>query len=273
VAAVYSACIFDLDAYLERIGLRGRPSVDEVHRAHITSIPFENLDPHRGVPVSLAVEDLERKLVTGRRGGYCYEQNLLLKAALEALGAEVDLFLARVRFGAPAGVMRPRSHLVLGVRAEGVSWHADAGFGSASLFEPLPFGPGAAHEQSGWRFRVVEDGAEFVLQLAKGEAWVDLYGFIPEPVPLVDVETSNWFSCTHPCSPFVTGLIAGLRADDGALTLLSDWSELALSEQTPAQTTVTAVARDAVPDLLATRFALPGFMLAADGRLVLADAG
>jgi hypothetical protein len=64
----------------------------------------------------------------------------------------------------------------------------------------------------------------------------------------------------------VTGLIASLRADDGALTLLSDWS--LLTEQTPAHSTVTAVARDAVPDLLATRFALPGFMLAADGRLV-----
>src|SRR5262249_13908701 len=56
-----------------------------------------NLDPQRGVPVSLVPEDLERKLVAERRGGYCFEQNLLLKAALEALGAEVDLFLARAR--------------------------------------------------------------------------------------------------------------------------------------------------------------------------------
>src|SRR6266581_8297643 len=128
--------MFDLDAYLERIGLRGRPSVAEVHRAHITSIPFENLDPQRGVPVSLAVDDLERKLVAERRGGYCFEQNLLLKAGLEALGADVDLFLARVRLGAAAGLTRPRSHLVLGVRAEGVSWHADVGYGSGSLLEP-----------------------------------------------------------------------------------------------------------------------------------------
>src|SRR5204862_6056712 len=101
--------VFDLDRYLARVGLRGRPAVAEVHRAHITSIPFENLDPHRGVPVSLAVDDLERKLVAERRGGYCFEQNLLLKAALEALGADVDLFLARVRSGAAAGLTRPRS--------------------------------------------------------------------------------------------------------------------------------------------------------------------
>src|ERR1700736_6596991 len=137
--------MFDLDAYLGRIGLEGRPSLAELHRAHATSIPFENLDPRRGVPVSLELEDLERKLVAERRGGYCFEQNLLLKAALEALGAEVDLLLARVRVGAP-GVTRPRSHLVLRVRADGASWHADVGFGLGTLLDPLPFGPGAEHE-------------------------------------------------------------------------------------------------------------------------------
>jgi arylamine N-acetyltransferase len=127
--------------------VEGRPGIAEVHRAHITSIPFENLDPQRGVPVSLAVDDLERKMVSKRRGGYCSEQNLLLKAALEALGYEVDMYLARVRFGADPGVVRPRTHLVLGVRAEGVSWHADVGFGACSLLEPLPFGPGVSREQ------------------------------------------------------------------------------------------------------------------------------
>ncbi len=264
--------VLDLDAYLKRIGLRGRPSVAEVHRAHITSIPFENLDPHRGVPVSLAVEDLERKLVAERRGGYCFEQNLLLKAALEELGAEVDMFLARTRLGASGGVTRPRSHLVMRVRAEDTEWLADVGFGAGSLLEPLPFGPDGEREESGWRFRVVEDGPELVLQRAEGEAWSDLYGFVPQPVPFVDVETSNWFTSTHPGSRFVTGLITSLRADDGTLTLLSDWSGLALTEQSPTKTTVTEVEREAIPELLATRFGLPGFMLGADGRLVLADA-
>jgi N-hydroxyarylamine O-acetyltransferase len=260
--------MFDIDAYLERIGLDGRPGIREVHRAHVKSIPFENLDPQRGVPVSLAVEDLERKLVYERRGGYCFEQNLLFKAALEALGAEVEVFLARVRQGSKPGVIRPRTHLVLGVRAEGARWHADVGFGSASLLEPLLFGAVGEFEQSGWRFRVVEDGRELVLQLLRDDAWVDLYGFIPEPVPLVDVETSNWFTCTHPRSPFVTGLIVGLRKDDGALWLLSDWSGLAFTEQTPTRTMVTAVDRDVVPGILATRFALAGFTLNAAGRLV-----
>jgi N-hydroxyarylamine O-acetyltransferase len=260
--------MIDLDAYLERIGLRGRPTPQQVHRAHCTSIPFENLDPQRGVAVSLELEDLERKLVAERRGGYCFEQNLLLKAALEALGAEVDLLLARVRSGAAPGAIRPRSHLVLRVRADGASWHADVGFGMGTLLEPLPFGPGEAHEQSGWRFRVVEEGPELVLQTADADGWVDQYGLLAQPVPLIDVETINWWTSTHPRSPFVTGLMVSAQADDGSRTSVSDWSELALTERTPAATSVTPVAREALPELLAARFGLDGFALGAGGRLV-----
>jgi len=264
--------VFDLDAYLERIGLDGRPSIAQVHRAHLTAIPFENLDPHQGLPVSLEVEDLQRKLVSERRGGYCFEQNLLLKAALEALGADVDMFLARMRVDAKPGVVRPRSHLLLRVSQNGASWHADVGF-PRGILEPIPFGPGPVQEQSGWSFRVVEEGSELVLQKLAGDEWADVYGFLPQPVPLIDVETSNWWTSTHPRSLFVTGLIVGVVGDDGSGTLLCDWSELSLSEQTPAGTSVTPLQREAIPELLATRFSLPGFALAADERLVLTNTG
>jgi N-hydroxyarylamine O-acetyltransferase len=259
--------MLDWDAYARRIGLPGPPSIAQLHRAHVTSIPFENLDPHRGVPVSLEPADLERKLVTARRGGYCFEQNLLLKAALEQLGASVELMLARVRLGAPAGVIRPRSHLVLAVDAGGARWLADVGFGHGTLLEPIPFGPGDVHNQSGWCFRVVQDGPELVLQTADGSEWKDLYGFAPQPVPMVDLQTSNWFTSTHPRSPFVTGLIVSAQRRDGTHLSLTDWDELALTEQTPANTTVLPVARAAIPRLLDERFGLPGFTLDGDGRI------
>jgi N-hydroxyarylamine O-acetyltransferase len=253
--------MLDLEAYFARVGVSGRPGLAELHRAHVTTIPFENLDPRRGVPVSLELEDLERKLVGRRRGGYCFEQNLLLKAALEALGAQAELLLARVRVGAAPGNPRPRSHLVLRVRAEGGDWHADVGFGHGTLLEPIPFGAGEAHEQSGWRFRVVEDGPELVLQTDQGGEWIDLYGFVPEPVPFVDVETSNWFTCTHPRSPFVTGLIVSAQRPDGTRVSLSDWHGLGLNEETPAGAAVRAVEPREVGELIATRFGLEGFDL------------
>jgi N-hydroxyarylamine O-acetyltransferase len=254
-----SCAMLDLEGYLARIGLEGRPSITELHRAHVTSIPFENLDPRRGIPVSLEAEDLERKLVANGRGGYCFEQNLLLKAGLEALGADVQPLLARVRVGAEPGKPRPRSHLVLRVQAEGGDWHADAGFGHGTLFEPIPFGPGGPYEQSGWQFRVVEDGPELVLESAQDGDWIELYGFVPESVPFIDIETSNWFTCTHPRSPFVTGLVVSTQQPDGTRVSLSDWRGLSLSEETPAGASVRAVKPEEVDELIATRFGLRGF--------------
>jgi N-hydroxyarylamine O-acetyltransferase len=154
----------DLDAYLERIGLQGRPSLAEVHRAHVTSIPFENLDPHGGKAVSLQPADLEAKMVRGRRGGYCFEQNLLLAEAYREMGVEVDLMLARVLYRAEPGLVRPRTHLVLRVTDAGESWLADAGFGNGTLLEPLPFHPGAEANQAGWSMRLTATDEKLVLQ-------------------------------------------------------------------------------------------------------------
>jgi N-hydroxyarylamine O-acetyltransferase len=263
--------VFDLDAYLIRVGLSPqaeRPTLAELHAAHCTSIPFEALDPRRGVPNSLDDADLQRKLVHERRGGYCFEQNLLLKAALEALGhQDVELYLARVLLGGASAPVRPRSHLLLKVRADGIDWHVDVGFGGGTLLEPLPWGPGGEHEQAGWRHRVVEAGPEYVLQTIEEGEWSDLYSFLPHPVPRVDVETINWWTSTHPSSAFVAGLIVSRQWRDGRRLVLSDWGGLALLERTPERTDRSTVAWADIPALLAKRFELPGFELAGDGRL------
>ena len=159
------------EAYLGRIGLATvpDPGLAEIHRAHATTIPFENFDPIRGRPVSLDLGDLEAKIVARRRGGYCFEHNLLLAGALESLGGrEVDPILARVRLG-PEGAPRPLNHLLLRVRdRDGSLWLADVGFGGGGLLDPVPFEVGRESEQSGWRYRLREDGSELVLQAVPG---------------------------------------------------------------------------------------------------------
>src|SRR5438552_14153171 len=94
---------FDLDAYLRRIEYGGelRPSagaLQALHAAHATHIPFENLDILLGRPILIDVGSVQNKLVTLRRGGYCFEQNLLFATAVEALGFAVTKLAARVRF-------------------------------------------------------------------------------------------------------------------------------------------------------------------------------
>src|SRR5262245_42788003 len=95
----------DLDGYFDRIGHRGARHVGlellrELHFAHSTSIPFENLDILLGRTISLELDRLQAKLVTGRRGGYCFEHNTLFAAVLEQLGFSLTRLAARVRFGA-----------------------------------------------------------------------------------------------------------------------------------------------------------------------------
>jgi N-hydroxyarylamine O-acetyltransferase len=251
----------DLDAYLARIGLSGRPTLAELHRAHVSTIPFENLDPLRGVPVSLRLEDLQRKLVAERRGGYCFEHNLLFAAALRALGLVVEPMLARV--GPREDPERSLTHLLLRVHDGAEIWHADVGFGAGTLLEPIAFGPGARFEQSGWLRRVVDAGTELVLQSAGADGvWADLYRFAPAPVPIIDIEMSNWFTCTHPASMFVNNLNVTVHRDDGSRLVLSARAESTrVIEQTPAGETVDEVGRQAIPGLLTERFGLPGWTL------------
>lgn len=254
--------MLNLDGYLRRIQLSAPASLAEIHRAHATSITFENLDSYRGIPVSLDLEDLERKLVEQARGGYCFEQNLLLAAALEQLGATVEPMLARVVWNVPPGAERPLTHLLLRVTMEGRVWHADVGFGNGTLLEPIPFGPGWPYEQSGWSFRIVEDGDELILQTVVAGEWRDVYRFLPRPVKRVDLELSNWFTCSHPESQFVNRLVLARTDADGTRRVLSDFGgRMVLMIRKPEESGDHPVKAEELADIVEQQFGLPAGLL------------
>jgi N-hydroxyarylamine O-acetyltransferase len=195
----------DLDAYFERVGYTGSraSSVDTLtalHLAHATTIPFENLDILLGRGIRLDLESLQRKLITDRRGGYCFEQNLLFGTVLEALGFDVTLLSARVRYGAT--VVRPRTHMLLLVATAGHRWLADVGFGGEGLLEPVRLATGVESRQHRWTYRIVEEGRHYVLQTRRSAGWIDMYAFTLEPHERVDYEVANHFTSTYPTSPF-----------------------------------------------------------------------
>jgi len=135
----------DLDAYLARIGEKSplAPTSDALlalHRAHCAAIPFENLDILLGRGISLDLPALEAKLVRGRRGGYCFEQNTLFRAALEAMGFRVTALAARVRVGTTE--IRPRTHMLLRIDLPEGAFLADVGFGGDGLVHPIPLAEG-----------------------------------------------------------------------------------------------------------------------------------
>ncbi|MFI2298669.1 arylamine N-acetyltransferase [Actinacidiphila glaucinigra] len=226
----------DLDAYLARIGWTGerRPTAEvlrSVHRAHLLGIPFENLDPVLGRAPSLALLDLEAKLVRGTRGGYCYEHNTLFAAALTALGFRVTLLTARVLVGAKPGDVRPRTHMLMltEVPGEPVPWVTDVGFGSiGSLLEPLPLVADEELHDAPRRHRLVHAPHDGPLELWKLQAylpgaaddgWEDQYAFTVEPFQAPDYEVINWHVATNPRSPFSRGVYVQRTTGDAHLSL------------------------------------------------------
>jgi N-hydroxyarylamine O-acetyltransferase len=114
----------NLEGYLRRIGYDGAraPTLETlraVHLRHALTIPFENLDPLMRRPVRLDLATLEQKLVRSGRGGYCFEHNLLFKAALDALGFDAAGLAARVMWNLPDGVTLPRTHMLLRIAIGG----------------------------------------------------------------------------------------------------------------------------------------------------------
>ena len=216
---------FELDAYLARIGYAGPrtatiETLEAVHALHPAAIPFENLNPLLGWPVSLELNSLQEKLVAGGRGGWCFEHNTLLRHALEALGFSVTSLAARVLWNAlPGSPMGPRSHMLLLVDLGGARYIADVGFGGNVLTAPLRLEPRIAqptpHESH--RLMPLENG--FVLEAAVSGEWKPLYRFTMEPQFPADYEVSNWYLCHHPSSFFRQILMAARVTPDGRYAL------------------------------------------------------
>ncbi len=214
---------FDLDTYLQRIGVTGPVSVDAhwlecIQRGQLQHIAFENFDVLLGRDISLQVDALVHKLVRCRRGGYCFELNGLLGVALQACGYRLRSCLARVIYG--RGSPGPRTHQVLIVEADGREWLVDAGFGGPGLRAPLPLDD-REHVQDGDRFRTRRDD-EFgpILQKRIGELWSDLYAIDLAPALQQDFEMAHFFMSRHPQSYFRLHRVASLQRDIGRVALL-----------------------------------------------------
>jgi N-hydroxyarylamine O-acetyltransferase len=214
-----SAPAVDLDAYFARIGYDGpREATLDVLRAitqkHPDAIPFENLDVLLGRGISIVPADVDAKLIAAGRGGYCYEQNGLLKRVLTVLGFEVQGLMARVWWAKPADApMRARSHMVLKVMVDDVAWLADSGFGGCVLTGPLDLFSDAVQQTPNGAFRIEavapEMGGERLVLANLSGAWAPLYQVALGPWEDVDYEPGNYFTYTHPSSHFTWSMTVG----------------------------------------------------------------
>lgn len=212
----------DLDAYLARIGLSGPVQPTEewlirLHRAHAQAVPFENLDILLGIPIRGDLPGLFDKLVTRRRGGYCFEQNGLLGAMLTKFGFTATSLLGRSTFGNPTP--RPRGHLITLVEIEKRLWIADVGFGGYGLLEPLRFEPEIEQQAGGETYRIIASSTGFEVEMWTAGAWKSLYWCDFAPCHPVDVEVMNFYHGNSPASFFNQTRVVARTLSDRRLLL------------------------------------------------------
>ncbi|MEO8395483.1 MAG: arylamine N-acetyltransferase [Chloroflexota bacterium] len=155
-----------LEDYLQRIGYSGSleptlATLTALHRAHLMAIPYENLDIHRGGTLSVEVDKTFDKIVTRRRGGWCFEMNGLLGWALRELGFDVTLLSSDVR-SEFVGDGSSGDHLVLMVRLDQRPYLVDVGFGNG-LLEPIPLEPGT-YTQGFLTYHLLNEGERWFFQ-------------------------------------------------------------------------------------------------------------
>ena len=212
-----------LATYFERIGFRDvarpdLPTLRGVLRAHVLTVPFENLDVQLGRPLTADVGAAYDKIVNRRRGGWCYEQNGLFGWALTEIGFDVTRVAAAV-MRAERGAIAEANHLALLVRmpGSGDTWLADVGFGG-SLLEPIRLGACEhLHEPFRLGLRRLDDGHwQFWENAGDGEF---SYDFRPERADEDALARKCEFLQTDPESSFVLNLIAQSRTPTRHSTL------------------------------------------------------
>ena len=213
-----------LETYLHRIHYSGsrEPTGDvlrDLHRAHMLSVPFENLDIPARRSIILDTERLLHKVVDLHRGGFCYELNGAFAWLLRSVGFEVIMLSARV--ARKDGTFSPEfDHMALEVR-DGLRdcWLVDVGFGDCFL-EPLSFSCMADSQQLAWTYRLVEVESVYWLQRRSNDRdWAPQYQFTRAPHQLEEFAPRCHFHQTSPESSFTQSRLCSLATFDGRITV------------------------------------------------------
>ncbi|GAA0578885.1 arylamine N-acetyltransferase family protein [Rhizomicrobium electricum] len=208
----------NIDAYLDRIRYDGplrrdAATLTALHRAHLLAIPYENLDVQFGRPLTTAIPAIFDKIVTRRRGGWCYEMNGLFGWALAELGFEVTRCAGAV-LRESRGDESIGNHLVLKVRVDEGTFLADVGFGDGPI-DPIAIvsGPFVSH------------GFEFALAQIEGDGWwrlrhhafggVSSFDFTLAPADETLLSERCALLQSSPQSPFVQNAVLQHHVGDG----------------------------------------------------------
>jgi len=215
--------VLDAENYLRRIAFEDEIQINQgclarLHRKHIQSVPFENLDIHLGRRIVLDLKKIEDKIVFNRRGGFCYELNGLFGALLRQLGFDVKMISARVCGSGKIG--REFDHMVLKANL-GEEWLVDVGFGD-NFMEPIRIEAGIEQQDPAGRFRIVRHDSKYLrLQSTMDDdsGFAAKYLFTLIERQLEDFTEMCAYHQSSPKSSFTRERICSMATTNGRVTL------------------------------------------------------
>lgn len=216
----------DLTAYFKRIGFDGKAQSDletlkRLNFLHVRTFPFENLNPLLGLPVKIDPASLQEKMIHQKRGGFCFEENLLFLWGLQAIGFDAKPLAGRVLKNKPEEAITQQTHMLVMVKIGPTTYLTDVGFGGQSLTGPIEFITDKSQETPHEPYRILERDDHFLMQTFIKKKWETIYRFTLVPRYFVDRKVASWYASTHPDSHFTTGLSVA-RAGKGCRYVLSN---------------------------------------------------
>ena len=181
-------------------------------------MPFENLDILYGKNISLSTQQIFEKIVLKKRGGVCYETNILFHDLLASLGFKTAYLSARSAKAVTGGPAF--DHMVLRVAVDGNDYLVDVGKGQ-SCRKPLSLDDGYSLSPEGVEYRVASRGSDYVLYSRKDRrGWSPRLYFDSMERRPADFEEMNVYLQTSPDSPFTKRAIVTVATLSGRRTLI-----------------------------------------------------
>lgn len=192
-----------------------------LQKKHVAAISFENLNPLLKMPVSLNTHALMHKLIDAKRGGYCFEQNLLFLYVLQKIGFTARGVMGKVNTSEKSDI--GRTHLVLLVTIKDKDYLVDVGFGGLGSNQPLLLAADKVQKTSLETYQLTKDDTDnYTLKVHVKARWKALYTFDLREYSHGDFEVANWFTSTHTSTIFTNHLVCARIEEDKRFTLLNN---------------------------------------------------
>jgi len=217
-----------VEQYLKRIGYLNKTlnsdlkTLEDLILHHVTSIPFENLNPILNLPVKIDIESVYEKIVSNLRGGYCYEQNTLFYYVLKNIGFDVKALAGRVIWNQPKDSITTLTHMFLLITIANEEYLVDLGFGAQTPTAPIKFLLFDEQQTPHELYRINKLDHDFVLETFENDIWKSMYQFNKTPQQFIDFEVGNWYTSTHPDFIFTNLLFVAIADQSTRFTLINN---------------------------------------------------